>query len=84
MAEFLYGRPDVNCEEVAKLLHEYLDHQIDEASRLAIQSHLAICTVCHCKFEFEGGLRKVVCDCVSCEVPIELRDKIRRALEQES
>jgi anti-sigma factor RsiW len=37
---------DINCNEVVEIVTAYLDGALDDATRLAFDSHLAICEGC--------------------------------------
>lgn len=73
------------CEQIACLIHEYLDKEIDNEVCLRIQTHLATCTACFGRFNFEQGLRGAVkkCVCSGNIVPKGLRDRICDALGKE-
>ena len=74
----------MDCEEAARLVHEYLDCVISEETRLKLQAHLNSCEKCFGKFEFEGTLRNVVRKCSESELPPGLCDRISGMLEKET
>ena len=74
----------MTCEEVAKLIHEYLDCEMCEDARFKIQAHLSTCHKRFGKFQFEEGLRDLVRNCAKCELPQDLCDRISVVLEKET
>ncbi len=79
-------REGSECEQIACLIHEYLDKEIDDEVCRRIQTHLATCTACFGRFTFEQGLRGAVrkCVCSSNILPQDLRSRICNALENEA
>jgi mycothiol system anti-sigma-R factor len=72
------------CEQVACLIHEYLDKEIDAETCSFIQAHLSSCPVCYGKFNFEDELRGTIRKCVcSAKMPHDLKSRISKALEKE-
>jgi anti-sigma factor (TIGR02949 family) len=45
------------CEEV---LQPYLDRELTADERKEAEAHLADCTYCRKRYQFEGGLRRLV------------------------
>ncbi|HOX29440.1 MAG TPA: zf-HC2 domain-containing protein [bacterium] len=70
----------MDCRKVALKIEEYLDGDVDETTRLAIQSHLNSCPVCFGRFEFEESLRQTVRNVVHREPPEKLRARIRSSI----
>ena len=84
-----HGKPFCNtgteCEQVACLIHEYLDKEIDEETCRFIQTHLTSCPQCYSKFNFEDELRGTIRKCVcSAPMPPDLKSRISKALEKEA
>ena len=50
----------MNCAQSRSLLHGYLDQELDLASAMAIDRHLAACAACKTAFEQESALRSAV------------------------
>jgi mycothiol system anti-sigma-R factor len=84
-----HGNPFCNdgpeCEQIACLIHEFLDKEIDEKTCHFIQAHLASCPKCFSKFHFEDAVRGTVRECV-CKAtpPPDLKERISKALEKEA
>ena len=74
----------MDCKEIAGKLYEYIDREIDEETCNKIKWHLENCPECHSRFKFEENLLKAICECVHCDLPPGLREKICRALEEEN
>lgn len=49
-----------SCEETVRRLWDYLDHELNEADLLAIDSHLALCASCPPHFTFEHAFLAAV------------------------
>jgi anti-sigma factor (TIGR02949 family) len=57
--------PPIDCEQALKRIFEFIDHELDEERRLALQQHFHACRSCFSRMEFErrlkermGGLRE--------------------------
>jgi mycothiol system anti-sigma-R factor len=73
----------VNCNDVASKIYEYLDGELTEDKRKAIQFHLDHCAPCVEVFEFENDLRKLVsCKCQE-KVPDTLKQRIAAVISME-
>jgi mycothiol system anti-sigma-R factor len=49
-----------DCNETLDELHRFLDREVDERLRAAIQAHLAGCSDCLSAFDFHAELRMVI------------------------
>lgn len=67
---------DADCNDALHTLYEYLDGELDESRRGAIQAHLDKCGPCLDAFDFEGELRKVIAERCRDRVPDTLRARI--------
>ncbi|HLI15209.1 MAG TPA: mycothiol system anti-sigma-R factor [Acidimicrobiales bacterium] len=72
-----------DCEEAVRTLYEYLDGELTEERRLAIQRHLDHCGPCIEAFGFEVELRRMLASRCRDHPPAELRERIARALGEE-
>lgn len=69
-----------NCDDAKHTLYEFLDGELTDERRQAIQQHLEACSPCFEAFDFEAELLQVVQKkCVE-EVPKGLADRIASAL----
>jgi mycothiol system anti-sigma-R factor len=73
-----------DCEDALHELYHFLDGELTEEKRSAIQRHLDFCQNCAEPYDFEAELRALVRrKCVE-EVPTSLMDKVRSALAKEA
>lgn len=75
------GSPD--CEETIERLYIYLDGELTEERRVAIQAHLDDCSPCLDAYDFEAELRRIIAMRCRDHVPESLLARVRRALEDE-
>lgn len=73
---------DIDCEEVIRLLFEYLDRELDPARSNDIDRHLERCRECFSRAEFEKKLRARVRAAAEDEAPPRLRHRVRRMIER--
>ncbi len=72
-----------DCGDVASKIYEFLDGELTEDKRKAIQFHLDHCAPCVSVFEFESDLRKLVsCRCQE-KVPDTLKQRIAAVISME-
>ncbi len=72
----------IKCEEVLKLLYEYIDNQLDGVTSAEIDEHLKLCKHCCRHRDFEIELRKmVVRSCFQIKAPEILKSKIADMLD---
>lgn len=72
------------CEDALHQLYEFLDGELTEARRAAVQKHLDDCQPCAEPYDFEAELRQVIRRKCQEQVPESLMNKVREALEIES
>lgn len=76
--------PEVaDCEETVHRLYHYLDGELTEERRRAIQAHLDDCGPCIDILGFEADLRRVIADRCKDHVPAQLRERIAMAIHHE-
>lgn len=71
----------IDCEEAIAQLMEYLDGELDEASRRQMEEHLETCRECFDRAEFEHRLRERVKETGSAPAPESLRQRIRGLID---
>lgn len=72
----------IKCEEVLKLLYEYIDKQLDQVSIAQIEEHIELCKYCRRYHDFEIALQKLLHQCCfQRKAPDLLKDKIRDMLK---
>lgn len=74
----------VGCDETIERLYSYLDGELTEQRRVEIARHLDLCGPCVGAFGFEAELRRVVASRCQDRVPDALRERVARALLEES
>ena len=74
----------VSCDETIERLYIYLDGELTEQRRIEIARHLDLCGPCVGAYGFESELRKLVANRCQDRVPDALRDRVARALREES
>lgn len=50
----------ISCQEVVRVMWEYLDGELDAERRARIREHLEICPHCREQFTFEGAFLRAV------------------------
>jgi hypothetical protein len=51
-------RTDLDCHETIRLLDGFLDEELAEEDRLAVEQHLSACVGCQSRARFERRLRE--------------------------
>jgi mycothiol system anti-sigma-R factor len=74
---------DGPCEEALQELYTFLDGELTDDRRAAIQQHLDDCPPCYEQYDFEAELRLIVAAKCKDTVPDALRDRIAQALVNE-
>ncbi len=72
-----------DCNQTIERLYHFLDGELTEERRKAIQHHLDECHPCLEAFDFEADLRKVIASKCRDKVPDSLREKVADALRHE-
>jgi len=73
-----------NCDDALHELYHFLDGQLDDNRRQAIQHHLDDCPPCYEAFDFEAELRIVIAKKCHETVPDRLKQRIADAIQHES
>lgn len=73
-----------DCEDSLHQLYSFLDGELTDERREAIQHHLDACQPCAEPYDFEAELREVIRKKCQEQVPASLREKIVKALEGEA
>ena len=73
-----------DCENSLHALYAYLDGELTDDRRAAIQHHLDGCQPCAEPYDFEAELRLVIRRKCQEQVPDTLMAKVRVALEREA
>ena len=73
-----------DCKESLEELYSFLDGELTEERRAHIQAHLEGCPPCFEAFDFEAELKIVVSSRCREHVPESLKDRIARAIADET
>lgn len=71
----------ITCAEAVRQLWEYLDGEVDEPGRQAIEEHLAFCRRCCGEVEFAEELRAFLSASGAAEIPGDVHDRLMATLE---
>ena len=72
----------ITCSEATRHLWEYLDATANQATRDAIEEHLARCRACCGELEFARELRRFLASSVRDEVPAAVLRRLNETLEE--
>jgi mycothiol system anti-sigma-R factor len=75
---------DASCREALQTLYNFLDGELTEQRRQAIQQHLDECSPCLEAFDFEAELKIVIARHCRDRVPERLRLRVVMALAEAS
>jgi mycothiol system anti-sigma-R factor len=75
--------PMSECKDALHELYHFLDGELTEETRAAIQRHLDNCRPCAEPYDFEAELRQIIRRKCQEQVPESLVNKVRAALEAE-
>jgi anti-sigma factor (TIGR02949 family) len=74
-------KEQIDCEQALKQILEYIDHELGEHEREAMQQHLHTCKSCYSRMEFERRLKEKVGALCDDEVPSQLGERIKGLLK---
>jgi anti-sigma factor (TIGR02949 family) len=72
---------EIDCEQALKQLFEFIDHELPEGERDAMQHHLHTCKSCFSRFEFERRLKEKLGALRVTEVSSETSERIKKLLK---
>src|SRR5260370_40113880 len=74
----------MNCEEATKLMHGYLDGELDPITSQTIERHLRDCPNCDQAYKTNGSLIHAIGNATPYyEAPAELRKRIQSSLREQ-
>ncbi len=72
----------IDCEQALKQVFEYIDHELADGERDAMQHHLHTCKSCFSRYEFERRLKEKLAQLPKgeSEVPLDVSDRIKKLI----
>ncbi|MGH2453792.1 MAG: mycothiol system anti-sigma-R factor [bacterium] len=71
------------CSDVARLLWQFMDQEVDPATSRRLAAHIRDCRGCGPRAEFEARLRAIIQEkCAGEPAPVHLRLRIHALLRQ--
>ena len=71
----------ISCSEAVQQLWDYLENEVAEADRAAIEQHLAFCRRCCDEVEFAEELQSVLASAAEIELPRAVERRLTSALD---
>ncbi len=73
----------LHCEEVVRLLWQFMDRELDPATTRRLQEHIRECRNCGPRHEFEARLRAIIQEkCAGQPAPEPLRRRVMALLQE--
>jgi len=72
---------EIKCEQALKQLFQYIDHELDDTRRAAMEDHLHTCHSCFSRVEFEQRLKAKLGELKKDEADPVVRERIKRLLK---
>jgi anti-sigma factor RsiW len=72
----------LNCQEVIRELSNFIDGELDAATKHAIESHFVECHDCKLVVDQTKKTIKVFCDCEPVELPADLQARLHEGLRR--
>jgi mycothiol system anti-sigma-R factor len=77
------GSESITCEDALRLVHEFLDGELEGVSPEEVQAHFEVCQGCYPHLRFERAFREAMRRaCAHETAPAALRDKLERLLAE--
>jgi anti-sigma factor (TIGR02949 family) len=70
----------ISCSEAVRRLWEYLDDNLTQADREAVEDHLSLCRRCCGELEFAEELRRFLQSSAREEIPADVKARLDKAL----
>ena len=75
------GVNDIGCEQALKRVFEFIDRELDDENRDAVERHLQTCRSCLSRVEFERELKDRVHALARSDVPSRTLDRIKALIQ---
>lgn len=72
---------EIKCEQALRQIFQYVDHELDDTERAAMEHHLHTCHSCYSRSEFERRLKAKLGELKKDDPDLMLRERIKRLLE---
>jgi mycothiol system anti-sigma-R factor len=72
----------ITCGAAVEQLWAFLDHELDEVDRQAVEAHLAFCRRCCGEMEFAKHLRRLLATKGATGLPAEVRVRLDRFIDE--
>ena len=72
----------MNCEDVIHELSDFIDGELDAASKQELESHLTECSDCKLIVDQTKKTIEIFCDSEPVELPGEVRDRLHETLRR--
>lgn len=72
-----HGSQGISCQEALRLVHEFIDGELENVSQAEVQRHFEICARCYPHLRLEQSFREAVRRaCAREHAPPELRERV--------
>ncbi|MHB8502515.1 MAG: anti-sigma factor family protein [Candidatus Acidiferrales bacterium] len=72
----------MNCQEIIHELSNFIDGELDGATKLELERHLMDCKECRLVVNQTKKTIEIFCDCEPIELPGEVRNRLHEALRR--
>jgi anti-sigma factor (TIGR02949 family) len=72
---------DIDCEQALRRLFDFLDHELDDDERSAMQRHISTCRSCYSRADFERRLKGKLHELRRDEPEVGASERIKRLLQ---
>lgn len=71
------GMEVIPCEEALRLVHDFIDGELEGVSRAEVERHFEVCRRCYPHLRLERSFRAALCRaCAREKAPPELRERV--------
>lgn len=73
----------ISCEEALRLVHDFLDGELDGVTPAEVKAHFDVCQRCYPHLRFERAFREAMRRaCAREAAPAQLRDRLEKMLAE--
>lgn len=77
------GQGSISCAEALRLVHDFLDGELEGVSPAEVKAHFEVCQGCYPHLRLERAFREAMKRaCMRQRAPAALRDKVERLLSE--